>query len=255
MIIRYGLFECDFIFGYELDIKMDIPVGNFTDKDIKKANEEFNRIIKELNVGSYVFVKFYPSVEFLKISFENLPKSEAGYAEQNDKIAFNTSIYFILKDTFTKLKNNIFPTDENTLSMNFFTHEYSHTTEVFPYPAMDILDLMLFEGLREIISWQYTSAFLGKFYNKESSYFFDILANNSPIYKNVTNILKPMFYRFKDKDIFFKVNEVLRKNSHNDIFKDFGDVITEVTNKETSRNIISDIRTKLERIIKVMPIS
>ena len=61
-------------------------------------------------------------------------------------------------------------------------------------------------------------------------------------------MLKPIFYRFKDKNIFYKVNEVLRKNSHDNIFKDFGDVITEVTNKETSKNIILDISIKLERL-------
>jgi len=235
---------------------MDIPIGNFTDKDIKKASEEFNRIIKELILDSETFKIFFPSVKSIKIiGFENLLKGMAGYAESDNKIAFNTSIYSGLKDVFMKLKSNVFPTDENTISMNFFTHEYSHTTELFPYPATDKLDLMLFEGLREIVSWQYTSAFLGKLYNKESSYFFDILANNSPIYKDVTNVLKPIFYRFKDKGIFYKVDEVLTKNPHNDIFKDFGDVITELLNIKTSRNIISDIRTKLERIIKVKPIS
>ena len=68
-------------------------------------------------------------------------------------------------------------------------------------------------------------------------------------------MLKPIFYRFKSKNIFYKVNEVLRKNSHNDIFDDFWDIIMEMSDTETSKNIMSDIRTKLERIIKVMPIS
>jgi hypothetical protein len=230
---------------------MDIPVGNFTDKDIKKASEEFNKIIKELNVSSDVFVKFYPSVDFLKISFENLPKSEKGNAIGNEKIVFNTLICGGLKEIFKKLKDkepfsNL--TIDNTLYMNFFTHEFLHTTDKYPYPAIDKLDLMLSEGLREIISWQYTSAFLGKFYNKENSYFFDILANNSPIYKDVTDILKPIFDRFKGKDIFYKVNEVLRKNSHNSIFDDFGGIIAEMSNTKTSDNIMSDIMAKLEKL-------
>ena len=228
---------------------MDIPVGNFTDKDIKKANKEFNRIIKELILDSETFKKFFPSVKSIKtIGFENLLKGMAGYAEKKDKIAFNTSIYSGLKDVFMKLKSNVFSTDENTLSMNLFTHEYSHTTEDFPFPATDTLDLMLFEGLREIVSWQYTSAFLGRFYNKESSYFFDILANNSPIYKNVTNVLKPIFYKFKDKGIFYKVDKVLTENPHNDIFDDFGGVIEEMSNTKISDNIMSDIMEKLENL-------
>ena len=82
---------------------MDIPAGNFTDEDIKKTNKEFNRIIKKLIVGSKTFKTFYSSIESIKIGFENLLKGEAGYAEQNDRIAFNTSIYFILKDTFIKM--------------------------------------------------------------------------------------------------------------------------------------------------------
>jgi len=64
---------------------MDIPVGNFTDKDIKKANEEFNKIIKELIINSETFKTFFPSVKSIKIiGFENLLKGTAGYAEQND---------------------------------------------------------------------------------------------------------------------------------------------------------------------------
>jgi len=227
---------------------MDIPAGNFTDEDIKKVTKEFNRMIKELIVGSEIFKTFYLSINSVKLGFENLLKDVAGYSKGNNKIAFNTSIYSGLKDVFMKLKSNVFPTDENTISMNFFTHEFLHTTDKYPYPATDILDLMLSEGLREIISWQYTAAFLGKLYNKESSYFFDILANNSPIYKNVTDILKPIFYRFKDKRIFYKVDEVLTKNPHNDIFDDLFGVIAEMSNTKISDNIMSNIAKKLERL-------
>ena len=56
---------------------MDIPAGNFTDKDIKKASEEFNRMIKKLIVGSKTFKTFYSSIESIKIGFENLLKGEA----------------------------------------------------------------------------------------------------------------------------------------------------------------------------------
>jgi len=228
---------------------MDIPLGNFTDKDIKKANEEFNRIIKELNVDSDVFVTFYPSVEFLKISFENLPKSEKGNAIGNEKIVFNTLIYGGLRDVFMKLKSKTFPTDENTIFMNFFTHEFLHTSDKYPYSAKNPLDVRLSEGLREIISWQWTANFLGQIYNQDSNYFFNILANNSVIYKSETNILKPIIFdRFKDKDIFYKVNEILRQNSYNDIFKDLSNVITEVSNKETSEDIILNIRIKLKKL-------
>ena len=86
---------------------MDIPIGNFTDKDIKKANEEFNRMIKKLIVGSKTFKTFYSSIESIKIGFENLLKGVAGYAEKNDRIAFNTSIYSGLKEVFMKLRNKI----------------------------------------------------------------------------------------------------------------------------------------------------
>ena len=70
----------------------------------------------------------------------------------------------------------------------------------------------------------------------------------SPIYKDVTDILKPIFDRFKGKDIFLKVDKTLTENPHNNIFKDFGGVITDVSNKETSEIIIFDVRDKLEEL-------
>ena len=65
---------------------MDISIGNFADKDIKKANEEFNKVIKELILDSEIFKKFFPSVKSIKIiGFENLLKGEAGYVEHKNK--------------------------------------------------------------------------------------------------------------------------------------------------------------------------
>jgi len=135
----------------------------------------------------------------------------------------------------------------NVICLNFFTHEFLHTLEKYPYPAIDILAIKLSEGLREIISWQWTARFLGKVFNKKSSYFFDILANNSPIYKNETTILKPIFDRFKNRGIFSKTEEILNQNKHDDIFDDFTALIIRLSDREISNEITNNLIEQLKK--------
>jgi hypothetical protein len=237
----------------------DITAGTFNENQIKQANKEFNNIIigTKNNSGLFdnkTFKSFYHAAKNISIEFDNLKDKQVGYTE-NRKITLNTSIFYKMKNAFIKLSNKIELTNDDIVFINFFTHEYLHTLEEYSYPAISPFARDLSEGLREITAWKLTDSFLRGFYKKDSRSFFDIMYIDSPTYKDITYILKPIFddfkyKKYKDKNIFEMVDEKLAKNSHDDIFEDFGYVLTKLSNKKISDNIIQELYTKIDKAIK-----
>ena len=230
---------------------MDIPSGNFTDEDIKKANKEFNRIIDNLK-NNKIFNRYFSDLDNenkkkTKIEIVNLDERLAGETTRNNKnndrtISFNSSIYDRLKETFTKLCLGKDLDEMDAININYFVHEYLHNRQIYLFNLNGFIR-NLSEGLTEIIAQRYTNNFLKTFCGDTIKY---KKVTDTFIYRDVVNVMKPLLLEFKDEKIYDDIENMLEIVNHNNIFENLLKVINGY-DKRLSITIVMTLREKLQK--------
>ena len=108
--------------------------------------------------------------------------------------------------------------EADVLSISYFVHEYLHNKQTILIDITDFFSLDISEGLTEIIAQRYTNSFLKAFCGNNIKY---KKVKNSPIYRDVVNIMKPLLDRFKNEKLYDDIENMLYEINHNKIDKEF----------------------------------
>ena len=151
-----------------------------------------------------------------------------------------------MKESFTKLYNKKDLNEGDSLNINLFSHEYLHNRQTFLVNITDQLSLNISEGLTEIIAQKHTNNLLNAVYGKS----FEKELNNSTIYKDVVDVIKPLLKGFKNEKIYNDIENMLGRIDHNNIRVELAKIMNKY-DKKLSLLTITKLQEKLNENIKL----
>ena len=231
----------------------NVSAGDFNPSEINKANSEFKGIVSNLK-SDETFNNHFSDLDNKNkkettIEIKNLDVQVAGETTRGQNgervISFNSSIYDELKESFMKLYRKDLD-EKDTLNINLLSHEYLHNRQTYLVKITDQLSLNISEGLTEIIAQKHTNNFLNAVYGRS----FEKQLNNSPIYKNVVDVIKPLLKEFKNEKIYDDIENMLGRINHNDIRVELAKVMNKY-DKKLSLSTITELQRELNDNIKL----